>query len=262
MLYKYMLSQWSEYGLLEEMLIGENHLRTRLGTKVKLVGRRMSGDMNTSLGNGFANLMLALFLCQEQHQSLSGFVEGDDGLFVTDANLTVAMYEELGFTIKIEKFSDPCDASFCGLIFSSVGETIRNPFKFFQTAGWTLSFINAGTQIMMELLRAKALSVLAETPQCPIVGAWAHGALTYTTGYSPRFVLDEYHNAIPSVNVVDFAPSSEVRDLFARHFGVAVSVQLAIEKLLLNVTDLSPISQLLPAPSDVAWFYARYVIVD
>lgn len=77
----------------------------------------MSGDMCTSLGNGFSNKMKAEFLAYKAGGTIDGFVEGDDGLFVTNFELRSSDYEKLGFTIKIEEIADPCEASFCGMIF-------------------------------------------------------------------------------------------------------------------------------------------------
>lgn len=166
----------------------------------------MSGDMCTSLGNGFTNLMLAKFLAAEQGKELAGFVEGDDGLFVTEATLTAEAYQQLGFSIKIVELGDPCKASFCGMVFAESGEIIKDPVKFLSTFGWTHSFINAGAAVMDQLLRAKALSAIYEAPQCPILGQLARCALEKTRGVIPRFVDDGYHRAPDEVKLEPFSP--------------------------------------------------------
>lgn len=230
----------------------------------------MSGDMNTSLGNGFVNLMLASFLCDEQGKELFGFVEGDDGLFVTDAILTKDHYAQLGFTIKIQTEESPCEAGFCGLIFSETGDVIRDWSKIFQTFGWTQSFLGAGRKIMCQLLCAKALSVLYESPQCPVVSALAHQALKHVEGQGPRWISDGFHTHVPTAVSV-FSPSLETRCLYARKFGVSVEMQLEVEALIFQ-DDLQGAFELLqstrgysPSPvgrdgDDPAWFAARYVV--
>jgi len=260
-LYRWCLCDDVDAEYLCQALMGLNKMRTRTGVRAEVHGRRMSGDMCTSLGNGFTNLMLAKFLVSEKGGTLTGFVEGDDGLFATDVELTSADYASLGFTTKIEEVFDPCTASFCGMIFSESGEIIRDPQKFLMGFGWTQSFINAGPRIMDELLRAKALSTCYETPQCPIVGAMARYALKCTEHVHPRFVRDGYHEVLPDViNVPEFCPAVDTRELFATVYGIPVNVQLTIEHQI-SVGDMGSVSVLLP-PSDVQLDYAsKYVIV-
>lgn len=239
---------------------GTNRMRTRSGCSASVEGRRMSGDLWTSLGNGFTNLMLAKFLCEEQGYPLYGFVEGDDGLFSTQASLTKEAYEDLGFTIKIDRVADPCEASFCGLIFTKSGEIVRNPFRFLEGFGWTSSFIQAGPRIMDELLLAKALSTLCETPQCPIVAAMAHYAFEKTKHLNPRFVQDGYHHAISPKVVPPFKPSPEAREMFARIYEIPVEVQLEVEQAIAN-GDMDTVGLLMPPHNDVSDYARKYAVV-
>lgn len=258
-LYRWCLAGDANVDFLCRTLKGPNRMRTRTAVSATVQGRRMSGDMCTSLGNGFTNLMLALFLVSEKGGSLEGFVEGDDGIFATSVELNSADYAKLGFTIKIEEVADPCTASFCGLIFAPSGQIIRDPFRFMMGFGWTSSFINAGPRIMGELLRAKALSTVYETPNCPIVGALARHALRRTRGYSPRFVDDGYHR-VPrdERGCADFAVTLDTRQLFERLFGISVATQLLAESLIMK-GDMAGLSSLIPAPSDVLLYSSRYV---
>lgn len=231
-LYRHCLINDKDAEFLCSVIKGRNDMRTRTSIRASVVGRRMSGDMCTSLGNGFTNLMLAKFIAYSKGGDITGLVEGDDGLFSTNVSLTKADYEELGFTIKIQEVHDPCEASFCGMIFSESGQIIRDPIKFVMGFGWTQSFINAGTKIMDELLRAKALSCVYETPHCPIVGAMARYALQKTKGANPRFVRDGFHEPPDIAKLPAFAPSSDTRELFEHQFGIAVGEQLIIEDLI------------------------------
>jgi len=236
-LYKYMLGPYisrSELSYLLGILSGVNKLSTRSGCKGQTRARRMSGEMCTSLGNGFTNLMITLFLAEEKGLEVDGFVEGDDGLFaIYNGILTTADYNGLGFDIKIIEGDDPCTMSFCGLIFGEDDQIIRSPAKFVQNFGWTSSFIHAGPKIMAELLRAKALSSVYETPHCPIIGAMARRALLKTRGVCPRFVHDGYHDfsRIPrdESKLPEFCPTFGTRLLFEQKFGVPVHLQLDCE---------------------------------
>lgn len=235
-LYRHMLSLYPSLSeLICKTLPGVNKMRTRSGIRASCKGRRMSGDMCTSLGNGFTNLMLALYLAHKRDERILAVVEGDDGIFCSPSPITKSDYESLGFTIKIEEVSSPCEGSFCGMIFSNSGEIIRDPVKFLANFGWTSSFITAGNVIMQQLLRAKALSVCYETPQCPIVGAVARMALGLTRGVLPRFVHDGYHEQPKDeTKLARFDPSHDTRVLFERKFGVSISTQLLIESMVLS----------------------------
>jgi len=200
----------------------------------------MSGDMCTSLGNGFTNLMLFMYVAHKKHGSIEGFVEGDDGIYVTDVVMESSDFLLLGFEIKIEDLALECDndlrtASFCGLIFSS-NAIIRDPRKFFCGFGWTGSFLGAGDKIMQELLRAKALSACYETGQCPIVGKLARYALKVTRGSHYRFVDDGYHNyahvETDESKIPEFAPDSATRVLMHKIYGITPAAQIEVENLI------------------------------
>lgn len=260
-LYEHCLSGFKDTSVLTSALLGRNKMRTRTGLRATCVARRMSGDMCTSLGNGFTNLMLALFIVEsKKNGKLRGFVEGDDGLFSTTVPLTTSDYESLGFTIKIEEVANPCEASFCGLVFASSGEIVRDPVRFLNRFGWTSSFINAGPLVMDELLRAKALSAAYETPQCPIVGVIARHAIHLTTGVTPRFTEDGYHERVPvDFQVPQFAPSTDTRLLFEHLYGVSVQNQLTAEAQILN-GNLDCLLDLLHPHVDVSRYCRDYIV--
>lgn len=249
-LYDYMLSQWVELPLLHDMFVGKNHLRTRLGTKASFNGKRMSGDQNTSLGNGFVNLMILMFLCERRHIEFHGFVEGDDAIFAIDEKLTSEDYQQLGFDIKIGYYDSVRQVCFCGLLYSPAGEVVRDPIKFLACAGWTSSFIHAGQRIMWELQVAKALSVLSETPHAPVVAFWAHTVLKHApANITPRFVNDYYHD-VPNIDrrtLPDYKPTLEARLLVEDRFGLPVANQYAIEDCIQRL-DADAILKHIPGP--------------
>jgi len=259
-LYDHCLSDYPALAaLIHNVISGENKCRTRSGVKVKIGARRMSGDMCTSLGNGFTNLMLAKFIAFKKGGDIDGFVEGDDGLFSSTVPLTPADYSALGFTIKIEEVLDPCMASFCGIVCGDCGDIVRDPRKFIQGFAWTGSFVYGGNKLMLQLLRAKALSTLFETPGCPIVSIMAKFALDRTVGVVPRFVDDGQHKC-PSdtVNVPDVLIRPESRLLVEQLFRIPVGVQLAVEHCI-EAGDFAGVSHLLPAPVDVSDYSSKFV---
>jgi hypothetical protein len=224
----------SEYSVVERMLTGKNRGRTRAGVSFVTQGRRMSGDMNTSVGNGISNLVLWSAMAEIQGLTWKGYVEGDDGIFAVQGGVpwSEAEWKRAGFIIKIAEFDRPELASFCGVV-AADGQVVRDPLEFCVRFGWTSSFILAGDTVMNELLRAKALSAVYECPQCPVIGVLARKALEMTEGHKARFVDDGYHRPPPgSFDLPTFCPSPAVRALVAEKFGINETAQLEIERLI------------------------------
>lgn len=224
---------------------GDNKLHTKAGVKLTLKARRMSGDMCTSLGNGFTNLMIALFIAQEAGGHLDGFVEGDDGLFATDFEMTTQQFEALGFTVKIKKVSDPCRAHFCGMTMTDDGIILKDPRRVFQNFGWTHSCIHAGNYVMDQLLRSKALSLAYELPNCPIVGVLSRVALELTHDLSRREEQGKYRVTPEDFELSDFNPTPQSRQLMSELFDISIPTQLAAEAAIKN-HDLDLVSSLIP----------------
>lgn len=257
-LYKYCLQHYPrDSDIIVKTIGGKNLISTRCGFYAKVFARRMSGDMCTSLGNGFSNIMLALFIAHKKGAHLDGIVEGDDGLFVTDKEMHNQDWLDLGFTIKMTPVPDPCRASFCGLIFGESGQVIRDPVRFLQNFGWTENYITGSERVHMELLRAKSLSALHETPQCPIVGMMARCAYQRTTGYMPRFTDRWRAMHTPDWAEEQFAPSPDTRQLFQEMYGVGVEQQLAIEAMI-SAGDMG-FAHLLKVHPHIADYESRFV---
>lgn len=239
-----------DFTTLRRTLTGTNVLATRQGVRAKVSARRMSGEMNTSLGNGFTNFMLAKFLCAEKHaKCFDMVVEGDDAIICTDVVLTAADYAQLGFTIKLQEVKDIKNASFCGLIFANADEVIKDPLRFFQHFGWTESHLTAGFKYHMGLLHAKALSALHELPQCPIIGAAARYAVQYTAKY-PAIFTDAYQKRLYDKEWVNvpLSPSYATRVLFHSLFHIDIDSQIQIERDLANGDTSSLARILIPHP--------------
>lgn len=108
----------------------------------KIMATRMSGEMDTSLSNGFSNLMLFLFMAKiKGATSARGFVEGDDGLFrVSPARCapTEKDFADLGFTIKIGHTPHLSRASFCGQVYDMTDLiVVTDPKEVIARLGWT-----------------------------------------------------------------------------------------------------------------------------
>lgn len=254
-LYSYMLQKFPKVSkVITETIFGTNHGRTRRGVSFILKGRRMSGDMCTSLGNGFSNLMIWSYLCSKRGAQWDGFVEGDDGIFAVYSGDAPekSEYAELGFTVKIEPGEDPRTMSFCGII-AADGQNIRSPDDFLCNFGWSSSFLTAGPRIQAQLLRAKALSAAWETPHCPIIRAIADRALVLTQGSIPRFVDDGYHKK-PEDKIPCFSPTALTRAMFSDLYGISPTMQVLCEERIRNGEDLKFLDRVIPPhPSTIAF---------
>jgi len=217
---------------------------------------RMSGEMNTSLGNGFSNLMFMLFACSEVGAfNVTGVVEGDDGLFVMDGpRPTSETFKNMGLTIKLEVCESISTASFCGLIFDEEDLiNISNPIEDLQTFGWSdKKYSNAGSNKLKGLLRSKSLSMLYQYQNAPIYQALARYGIRMTEGvraissshyntYERDVIQEAYCFYNKHSHIAHKAVPIRTRLLMEREFGISVETQLRIERYLDSLTDIQPL---------------------
>lgn len=240
--------------LLREGLLGTNRLTFKYFT-IELWRRRMSGEMSTSCGNGFANLMLILYIVEEiMGEKTSPYCEGDDGVFGTMNKCPDPkwLYQELGIILKMETCENVADASFCGNVFDPTDKfVVTDPIAALVTFGWTTNkYVKAADKRHMELLRSKSLSILYQYRANPILSELGQYGLRVTKGVRARSgEMNEYMREEAKIMMEDMKknglPIIEVpantRQLVETKYGVTVKDQLAIEDYLRNKNDLSPI---------------------
>jgi hypothetical protein len=236
--------------IFSRVISGVNHLENKY-FYAQCLARRMSGEMNTSLGNGLMNYAMIKFVAHVNDVALDlGVVEGDDSLFSCVGRLpTREMFLEAGCLVKVETFPDISTAGFCGNIFHpDVGDILTDPIKALCNAGWgNVKYLNSRKSKKMALMRAKALSMLYQYPGCPIVSAYAKRMLYLTRSVDIRCVLDSfdsYHRHIideamnANLGALLAHPIADLsRDLMSDHFGITVSEQLKIESDISVMTD-------------------------
>lgn len=265
-LYRHAFSRYPGVAeLICRVLQMENRIRTPQGLKLKIRARRMSGDMCTSLGNGFTNKMLIQYLAYKKRGSVRGFVEGDDGLFATTFKLTEADFKEIGWTVEIHEHEAPNEAHFCGMLFSKDSQLIKDPRRVMRSFFWSSTCLDAGEKVLNELRRSKALSLCYEMPQCPILGVLGREALSRTDGCKMRIdPADSWHATMLPRSYTGpdapFNPTDETRRLFHDKFGVSVDSQLACEGAIRS-WDLTRLGQLLVPETQDLWYSSRYLEV-
>lgn len=227
----------------------------------RILATRMSGEMNTSLGNGFSNLMFMLFACACFESEAVGVVEGDDGLFVVSGPIpTSDFFSKLGLKIKLEVCDSLSSASFCGIIFD-VDDciNIRDPIKVLLSFGWcTANYVNCKESKFRALLRCKALSLVHQYNGCPILTSLGLYALRMTEGvtlysmikllnskFTGSYVREQTMPYLFKKLPVIKAPGIKTRILMEEVFKIPISIQMLIESELNSKNSLCPIDDIL-----------------
>lgn len=216
---------------------------------------RMSGGMQTSLGNGLTNLMIMeYFRIKKGWTELAGVVEGDDGLFrISGPKISTLDFMELGFTIKAEEFTRVGDAGFCQLY--NDGETMSNLFDashYLLGLSWTQSAAMKGNgKTLLKLAKSKAYSLLAEGPSNPITRNMALWILRETLKIPfPKITVTDNpwlvkfnHVRWDELMSRTCEPTISQRLFYQDKFGISVAHQLRIEKYFDEKRGISPIEE-------------------
>lgn len=216
---------------------------------------RMSGEMDTSLGNGFANLMLFLFVSSEigyDIDDIKGYVEGDDGLFrMGEIIPTENDFAKLGMTIKIGVTKKLSEASFCGQVYDvEEGVVVTDVKEVISRLGWTnKQYVKASPQLCLELLRSRAYSLVYQYGKCPILGVLGKRLLELTDGIKVRdtiqYQMDQwdrsrYREAMVYLDKngieVTGVPGPNTRMLVEKLYGITVDEQRAIEEQISHMS--------------------------
>lgn len=233
--------------LIFKILASQNFAKNKYFT-LRVDAKRMSGEMNTSLGNGFSNLMFLLFACHYYKRTYSGpIIEGDDALIGLNARIPEEYYTKMGLNVKMEFVDDISEGSFCGLVYDPTELiNIREPLETLCTTPWvTRKYASSNSTTYYSLLRSKALSLIYEYPGCPIISDYGHKlfeltskyeiALKYEDSYQYERIMNAYtayrENKLPKGN-----PGPRTRSLMEKIFKIPVSAQLQIEKEISTMT--------------------------
>lgn len=241
---------------------------------VRVEATRMSGEMDTSLGNGFSNLMLWLYLASINGSEIDGFVEGDDGLFRVDGPPpTAEQFAKLGMVIKVEEHACLNTASFCGNVFDIQERTqVTDP----RYAGINLLWIpgkygNVKRATQLSLLRSKALSMKYQYPGHPILEALATRILYLTKGkdisvafkqgYMNMWERDQLREAIDARMDLKFEKPISMRNrlLVEELYGVTVSQQIHNETEARKFELGDTLNFLWDIPESWSEYYKRFV---
>jgi len=248
---------------------------------VLLIAKRMSGEMNTSCGNGLMNFLMTYFILAEAGNDLDKDVgarfEGDDGIvgckFMPDATI----YRQLGGVIKLTTPDNVAEASFCGNVFvPGIYHNVTNPLGASVRFGWTNArkYRSATTKSKLQLLLSKSISLLYEYPGCPILkslGLYGYRISTESLGLKnvkdvrvmigkkhagfgnvyEKQIMDECLAEIESKGMPNVEIRDETRALVEKLYGIDVNTQRSCEDYLDGLKVLQPLELDLPYP--VLW---------
>jgi len=253
-LYEYLLSELMEgpeiMKLIRETMGGVNCIMFKYIT-LFLKARRMSGEMCTSLGNGWTNYIVLKFLFYEAGEEAHFVVEGDDGLTrIVNFEPTTEQYAEFGFTVKIEFVDDVSLGSFCGMIYDKTDRiTITNPMNVIADFFWVgRTYACSKERIHLELLRAKSLSLLYTYPGCPILHSMAKWLVRMTKDYVPNWNILGWYMKDQLLRDMKFYQKHDTvlnkpigtntRELMFAKYKIPIDDQIAIESYFDNKNDL------------------------
>lgn len=241
--------------------------------------RRHSGEMTTSLFNGFSNLVVNAFIALKLNGAtiFRGVVEGDDGLFVHNGRQPQpAQFEQLGFKIKIIHIEKFYEASFCGVVFHPESlRTLANPWKALLTVSWAPDeYLRSSKETRRLLGIVKGLSYLAQYPGCPVIksisewllrvnGFERHRTEEYMLWYESQRATGWWERKIAGqvrtsqLRVCE--PNLQDRLLVERLFGMSLEVQCELERRLDASSADVDVSDLVPPMYRAHWLgYVRF----
>lgn len=242
---------------------------------------RMSGEMCTSLGNGFSNLMFASFIASlKGDNDLRIVVEGDDGLFKSRHKFLAEDFARLGLTIGIIPHNRLATASFCGIIFDPEEQVnLTNPLEVLADFGWaSRQYVGANAYKRSVLLRCKSLSLAHQYPGCPIISALARYGLRVTrhvrtdamqkharSGGMSLWDRDQLRAALSDERNLPIKECGiRTRLLVEELFGISVTAQENAENYLDSLTEIQPlrIPELLSlCPQSWIDYYDRFTVL-
>jgi hypothetical protein len=227
-----------------------NKCYTRSGFRYITKGRRMSGDMNTALGNCVIMIMMLVGYCIRYDLRFEILDDGDDAiLFVQRPKLSQVVetigqhFLEYGHEVKIESVATSMEeVDWCQSrpIQYKPGKwkMVRNPMKVINSCLCSNKFSEHNSGIMVNAI---GLCELVLNQHVPVLQSYAAALIRNTRDVkSPNFTkcsnlyraklerrdfLGRYNSKIHPINDI-------ARDSFHRAFGISISSQIAFEQLM------------------------------
>lgn len=230
------------------------------GFKLPLLDMRCSGDMQTSLGNGWNNLMFLEFcfanVAKCARDQLRLVVEGDDGLVGVNKVLShddlKTAFESLGLSYKFDTYRSVGEAKFCKMVFASNCSLLRDFRSVICRTGWIpRRYMRSSNNVILGLLHLRALSMLHSHQHCPVLTKWAMRLCHLTQAAKTTafkilrherntYLRDQYYRDLSRSLDADVGEIDlETRMMYAREFSISVLDQLYLERKF-DTMELEP----------------------
>lgn len=232
------LSDFNDYiktSLLHNRCLFENY-------QVKTEGVRMSGDMCTSLGNSFTNLLLSQTFLDLSNCDGTQFVEGDDCLYMYNGDpnmlswVSTTVSYSLGFNLKeVIQSDDLSDMTFLSSYYNAqYPYTLRDPIRSCVRSLWT--FHRLDTQKFLDsLLLARAIGNKVSQPGVPMINALSNYMIRQVPKDTvPRlfntYFREQYEWMFKDYKLYSKEPDAISYAIVEQNFKIPISIQILFER--------------------------------
>jgi hypothetical protein len=232
-----------------------NRGRTTSGLRYTCRGKKMSGEYNTSLGDGVINA--ALLLSWVKGLDAEVLVDGDDSVIAISAEefskLDMSYFARNGWTTKIETTTTFEEVEFCQMrpvqIRPGNWRMVRNPWRVLNRALCTIHRYHG--EAWLGYLRAVAECEWACNFGVPVLEEFAHYMMRHSRGHKAVTLWEytEQRAAIePKLKYRRMAihPTARASMMLAWNFGLAEQRQ--VEAYLANADDAQHVQRLITGP--------------
>lgn len=249
--------------LLQEILTYQldNIGYTSCGMLYKTKRGRMSGDINTSLGNCLLNRLFLELYTQTITAEL--MIEGDDSIVICEEGdhlkLSQTFFSTLGLTTETSITTDLAEVEYCqSRMVNVIGDKwrfVRNPYRVMSHDVCTVKYYHPN--VVPALAYTIGQCELACVSGVPVLQEFSVMLMRLGRGSRPVSTVDidlAYRAKLESKMAnKEYPITPEARDTFARAFDFSIAEQLATERYLRSLT----VSSLATTVSDE---YVRHIL--
>nr|AOC55063.1 RNA-dependent RNA polymerase [Pinela virus] len=163
-----------------------NRGRSKGGVKYRTLGKRMSGDINTGLGNTIINYCIIMSWLDASSVKGHVYLDGDDSVVIIEKEDECKLVPlenhmgALGMVTIMDRTEDFWRAEFCQsrpVLVDGTVRFIRNPQKVLATVGRSAERLDPSTAA--EVLRASAMCELAMNGNAPVISKFCRRILEH-----------------------------------------------------------------------------------
>lgn len=228
-----------------------NRCQTKNGIKYSCIGRKMSGEYNTSCGDSVVNLAIIMHTMEGTGIRYHPLVNGDDSVVICerDPRITPADFTKYGMKTEVETCREFTQISFCQsqpiMVRPEVWRFVRNPIRVMTRGVVSVKRYNGIG--WAKLVNSIGHCELACNDGVPILQEFAQYLLRAGAKHSKDILVHEitYRAKLERRNPVPVPINDCARATFAEAFGISPTEQIGIEDSLRNHTSLvHPMSKL------------------